>query len=335
MTLASTESASAAIRARLDHPIIDGDSHIVEFAPTYFDYLKDVGGSELVDRWRKSSVSGAWARMSWDERRHARPTIPPWWALPTQNTLDRSTAMLPRLLHERMDEVGMDFVVLYPTIGLGFPHIYDDELRQAACRAFNNFTADHYGEFSDRMTVAAVIPLHTPEEGLAELEHAQSLGLKVAQIPAFVRRPVPAIAEQYPELAQRVTWLDSFGIDSDHDYDPFWQRCIDRGFAVASHSAGMGFSDRASISNYMYNHMGHFAAAGEVLCKSLLMGGVTTRFPDLRVALLEAALRTACGSTPTSSRVGKSAAPNSWSASTRPTSTSNSRRICSAATAAS
>ena len=37
----------------------------------------------------------------------------------------------------------------------------------------------------------------------------------------------------------------------------------------------------------MYNHMGHFAAAGEVLCKSLLMGGVTTRFPELRVALLE------------------------------------------------
>jgi hypothetical protein len=41
------------------------------------------------------------------------------------------------------------------------------------------------------------------------------------------------------------------------------------------------------MSNYMYNHMGHFAAAGEVLAKSLLMGGVTKRFPDLRVALLE------------------------------------------------
>ena len=37
----------------------------------------------------------------------------------------------------------------------------------------------------------------------------------------------------------------------------------------------------------MHNHMGHFAAAGEVLAKSLLMGGVTYRFPDLRVALLE------------------------------------------------
>ena len=287
MTRISSESPSAAVRARLDHPIIDGDSHIVEFMPAYFDYLKDTGGAAIVERYRASSVSRAWARMSWDERRAERAAIPPWWALPTKNTLDRATAMLPRLLHERMDEVGMDFVVLYPTVGLGFPHIQDGELRQAACRAFNQFTADHYGEFANRMTVAALIPLHTPEEGIAELEHAHALGLKAAQIPAFVRRPVAAVAEQYPELAQRVTWLDSFGIDSEHDYDPFWQRCVELGFAVASHSSGMGFTDRASISNYMYNHMGHFAAAGEVLCKSLLMGGVTARFPDLRVALLE------------------------------------------------
>ena len=56
---------------------------------------------------------------------------------------------------------------------------------------------------------------------------------------------------------------------------------------MAAHSGGMGFDDRKSMSNYMYNHMGHFAAAGEVLCKGLLMGGVTHRFPKLRVALLE------------------------------------------------
>jgi len=282
-----SQSPSSAVRDRLDHPIIDGDSHIVEFMPMFFDYLKDVGGSEIVKRYRDSSVSRRWAAMSWDERRAERVTVPPWWALPTENTLDRATAMLPRLLHERMDEVGMDFVVLYPTIGLGFPHMQDDEVRQAVCRAFNQFTAEQYGEYSDRMTVAAVIPLHTPEEGIAELEYARSLGFKVAQMPAFVRRPVPAVAEKYPELANQVTWLDSFAIDSEYDYDPFWQRCIDLGFAVASHSSGMGFIDRASISNYMYNHIGHFAAAGEVLCKSLLMGGVTTRFPELRVALLE------------------------------------------------
>ena len=289
----TSPSASAKLRARLDHPIIDGDSHVVEFMPAFMDFLKEVGGSEIEDRFT-ARFGRNWYQMDWDERRRTRTMVPPWWALPTENTLDRATAMLPRLYYERLDEVGMDFVVLYPTVGLGFPHLDDDELRVACCRAFNEFTAAYYGEFSDRMTVAAVIPLHTPQEGIAELEHAKSLGLKVAQIPAYVRRPVAAIAEQYPELASQVTWLDSFGIDSDHDYDPFWAKCVELGFPAASHSSGMGLDDRRSISNYMYNHMGHFAAAGEILCKSLLMGGVTRRFPELRVALLEGGVAHGC-----------------------------------------
>jgi hypothetical protein len=37
----------------------------------------------------------------------------------------------------------------------------------------------------------------------------------------------------------------------------------------------------------MYNQIGHFAAAGAALAKSLFLGGVTRRFPELRVALLE------------------------------------------------
>ena len=54
------------------------------------------------------------------------------------------------------------------------------------------------------------------------------------------------------------------------------------------------FQERSSISNYMYSHMGHFAAAGEALCKSLFLGGVTRRFPRLRVAFLEGGVSAAC-----------------------------------------
>lgn len=289
----ATPSPSASVRAKLDHPIIDGDSHFVEFTPAFLDYLRAEGGGDAVERFTAGRPRN-WFQMTWEERRHTRAMVPPWWALPTEATYDRATAMLPRLYYERLDDVGMDFVVLYPTVGLGFPHHNDDEMRPLLCRAFNAFTADYYGEFRDRLTVAAVIPLHTPEEGIAELEHAKSLGHKVAQIPAYIRRPVPEIAEKYPEIASRVTYIDPLGIDSDYDYDPFWAKCVELGFAVAEHSAGMGFDDRRSISNYMYNHMGHFAAAGEVLCKALLLGGVTRRFPDLRVGLLEGGVANAC-----------------------------------------
>ncbi len=44
---------------------------------------------------------------------------------------------------------------------------------------------------------------------------------------------------------------------------------------------------RTSRTNYVYNHIGNFAAAGEAACRSLFMGGVPTRFPGLHFAFLE------------------------------------------------
>jgi hypothetical protein len=38
----------------------------------------------------------------------------------------------------------------------------------------------------------------------------------------------------------------------------------------------------------MYNHIGHFAASSEALCKALFFGGVTRRFPELSFGFLEA-----------------------------------------------
>jgi hypothetical protein len=74
-------------------------------------------------------------------------------------------ATLPKLLYERMDEIGLDFTVLYPSLGLMLPHIEDPELRQASCRALNAFHADYYREFADRMTPARRF-METPQERL-------------------------------------------------------------------------------------------------------------------------------------------------------------------------
>jgi hypothetical protein len=44
---------------------------------------------------------------------------------------------------------------------------------------------------------------------------------------------------------------------------------------------------RNSPSNFVYNHVGHFAAAGHAVSKAIFLGGVTRRFPKLRFAFLE------------------------------------------------
>ena len=81
--------------------------------------------------------------------------------------------------------------------------------------------------------------------------------------------------------------MDTLGHDSAYDYDPLWARCAELGVAPAFHGIGYGWGSRVSATNYVYNHLGNFGAAQEAACRSLLMGGVTRRFPDLRFAFLE------------------------------------------------
>lgn len=297
MALSHT-SPSAEIRARLDHPVIDADGHTVECEPLFLEYLKQVGGADVTNRyvaWSQKAGLARWYHLSPAERTERRTARPPWWGIPTKNTLDRATASLPRLLYERMETLGLDFTVLYPTQGLFFPHIVDEEMRRATCRAFNTLHAEIYREFSDRICPVASIPMYTPDEAIEELEYAvNELGLKAIVIAGHVRRAIPAVAQRDPKLGRYALWLDTFGIDSMYDYDPFWAKCVELKVAPAAHSGGMGWGSRMSVSNYVYNHIGNFAAAGEALCKSLFLGGVLKRFPTLKFAFLEGGAGWAC-----------------------------------------
>src|SRR5271166_554918 len=286
------ESKSAAIRSRLGHPVIDSDGHTIEAIPVFLEYLKSVAGSRMTESFRTAFfdtvIDPRWSSFSIEERRARRTLKPTWWANAAANTRDLATAVLPRLMHERLGELGLDYAVVYPTIGLVTIAIEDAELRRACARAMNTMKADLFREFSDRLTPAAVIPMHTPDEAIAELEYAvKQLGLKVAMVASYVRRSIPKVAREFPEAARYTYWMDTFGLDSEHDYDPFWAKCVELKISPTFHSVGYGWGSRTSISNYIYNHIGNFAASAEAVCKALFMGGVPVRFLQLRFGFLE------------------------------------------------
>jgi Amidohydrolase len=289
----TSRSRSRELHDRLDHPVIDMDGHYLELAPVFLDYAAEFGGGKLADAARRLTDAGLTAYFDdpadWRARRDRGDTsLPIYWATPAANTLDRATALLPRLLYERLGDFGLDFSVLYPSSGLFFPHLPDEELRVPMCRAFNHYVRDMFAAYDDRLAAAAIIPLHTPDEGISELEYAVgTLGLKAAMIPTYVRRPVEPLLDSHPNWAYHAGTLDFYGLESDFDYDPFWQTVVDLRVVPATHSTGMGWGSRRSYGNFMYNHIGHFAAASHALCKALVLGGVTRRFPSLRVAFLE------------------------------------------------
>jgi predicted TIM-barrel fold metal-dependent hydrolase len=286
----STTSRSAQIRARVKHPIIDSDGHVVEFEPALLDYIREVGGAGILERYKRAWDTAfyfRWNHLTPAERREHRVPRPVWWPYPAKNTYDRATAALPKLLYSRLDEMGLDFTILNPSQGLFAPHIQDDEVRRAVCRAFNIYHAEIFREYSDRMTPAACIPMHTPQEAIEELEHAARLGLKVVMMAAFVRRPISALARQAPHLASHLTWMDNLCLDSEYDYDSVWAKCVELKLTPTFHSFGLNWGMRTSISNFIYNQIGHFAAAAEGICKALFLGGVTRRFPTIKFAFKE------------------------------------------------
>ncbi len=179
------------------------------------------------------------------ERLYNRTVRPTSWGLPAQNTLDRATAILPRLLRKRLDEFGIDFTIIYSTLALPLIQDDDNEIRRAGCRALNLMFADLYRDQADRMTPAAVIPTHTPAEAIEELEFAvKTLGFKVAMFNTSVKRPVPVVAEKAPEWARYATWIDCLCMDGPYDYDPLWAKCVELKVAVTSHSGARGRQPR-------------------------------------------------------------------------------------------
>ena len=293
-------SRSAQIRERLDHPVIDADGHMFEYFPVFLEFMREIGGERVVDKYLDTMPAGlivldgdaermggpkGWWGLSPLERREMRVTRPGFWGFPS-NALDRATVMLPKLMRSRLDEFGIDFSVVYPTFGLTLLRQPDEEIRRAGSRALNTMYAELFGPHSDRLTLAACIPLGTPQEAIEELEYAvKTLHLKAATMGTCVRRPIAEVARRAPELARFATWIDPIGCESEYDYDPFWKKCVELGVPVTAHAVGNGWGARTT-GNFIYNHIGHFAAAGEAFCKALVIGGVVKRFPTLRFALL-------------------------------------------------
>jgi predicted TIM-barrel fold metal-dependent hydrolase len=259
-----------------------------------------VGGASLAARVERNPALTIdefmrfdWYAMSDEERRDKWIPCPAWWAQPTR-TIDRASSYLPGLLYERLDELGLDFTVLYPSMGLTLGAIDDADVRRLACRVFNRTYADLYRPYADRMTPVAVIPMVHPDEAIAELEHAVGvLGYK-AIVLHHVRRTVPVVEREAPQVASYARRLETYGIDSEFDYDPFWQRCVDLKVPVAFHASEQSWGSRRSPSRYAYNHIGAFASACDSICKSIFMGGVTRRFPTLSCAFLEGGVGWAC-----------------------------------------
>ena len=277
--LRDSKLVGADIRRKLNHPVVDSDGHMNEALFAVLDFVKQVGGAKIAARYEDM--------MNNDTTGSSRRAV--WVGNSGPASIDRATSMLPRLYRSRLEEAGMDFGIIYGTHALSVLGLNDDEMRPVVYRAMNMLYADMFKDVQDRLTPVALIPMHSPEEAVAELDFAiGELGLKAIVMNAMVSRPAPEVVAEAPHLAKYTMAPTSPAIDVGDSYDPVWAKCVELGVAPSCHNSFRGRgSTHGSPSNYVFNSLGSFGQGGEYFCRALFFGGVPHRFPSLKFSFLE------------------------------------------------
>ncbi len=182
-----------------------------------------------------------------------------------------------------MDELGVDRTLMFPTLAsLLEERMRDDpELIHAAIHALNEWMHETWQfNYQDRIFATPVITLPIVDKAIEELEWCVERGAKTVLIrPA----PVPGYRGSrsfaYPE------------------FDPFWKKVVEADILVSMHASDSGYaryqSDWTGPTEMLPFRLDAFRMltmgkrAIEDTCAALTCHGLLTRFPDLRIALIE------------------------------------------------
>jgi uncharacterized protein len=163
-----------------------------------------------------------------------------------------------------MDRAGIHYQVVYPTLFLT-TLAEDTRLERALCEAYNRFMAQACKQSGGRIYFAAVLPLRNMDDAIAVVREARELG---------------AVSTMVPGLAWDTPW-------SDPSYDPLYEELSRLGLPLGIHVA-WGSPTLSSIVSDRVNNFSSFQLPVLMGFWSLMQGGIYERFPDLKVAFLEA-----------------------------------------------
>jgi len=187
----------------------------------------------------------------------------------------------PRL--ELMDELGIDRALMFPTLAsLVEERMRDDpELIHAAIHALNEWMLETWTfNYEDRIFPTPIITLPIVDKAIEEFHWLLDNGAKVVLIrPAPVPGPRGSRSPGLPE------------------FDPFWREVVEAGTLVTMHASDSGYArylnDWEGASEFLPFRPNAFrmVAGGhrpiEDTMAALICHGALSRFPELRIAVIE------------------------------------------------
>ncbi len=187
----------------------------------------------------------------------------------------------PKKRLQAMDEAGIDYAVLYPTVagvgGQSFGHIEDPELELACVQAYNDWLLAEWGDVSERFIPQCITPLYPVDAVVKEIRRGVANGHRGVIYPS-----IPMELRDVPHI-------------NDAIYDPIWSTCQELAVPVCFHA---GASSKIQIPAYE-GYSPTLAAAVQAITRpassvsvlvNLLISKILMRYPRLNVVLAESGL---------------------------------------------
>jgi uncharacterized protein len=187
----------------------------------------------------------------------------------------------PRERLKVMDAAGIDYAVLYPTVGgagnQNFGRIEDSELELACVQAYNDWLLEEWCSVSPRFIPQCLTPLFPIDAAVKEVRRAVANGHRGVIYPA-----APMELRSVPHI-------------NDSVYDPLWAACEELAVPLCFHA---GASTAIQITPYE-GYSPTLAAAFQAIARpasmvsvlvNLLISKILLRFPNLNVVLAESGL---------------------------------------------
>ncbi len=220
-------------------------------------------------------------------RRLHTPGFEGWTISRYRQTGGRMPEGDPEHILEDMDLDGVDIAVMHPNLSLFGLYSDDHELSMGHARVYNDYIAERFTPYFDRLCPTSPVPLTDIDDAVAEIERVAEAESRAILLPAVP--PVPYYSR---------------------DLDPVWSAAQAAGVHIFIHTqtGGIKVDDPASttlkvvmesaeqvnapmtertaskrmITQCVYSPI----VPQQVICQ-LIGGGVAERYPDLHFALIE------------------------------------------------
>ena len=167
-----------------------------------------------------------------------------------------------------MDKHGIEQVVLYPTLGLFMSFLKDPIWAVALCRAYNTLMAEEFIKKSPRLKAVALLPVQDPDAAAKE-----------------ARRAVRELGHSGVMLA-----ADGNHVLGDARFHGVYEEAQKLDAMVGVHASGshLGGAGVDVFPRFIQAHTCSHPFGQMRQITSIVFEGVPERFPDLRIAFLEA-----------------------------------------------